>query len=177
MTRTIGDEFQSRIDIVHLASCVLRFHPVFGGNHVADLPWTVHFLCPNTSAQLCRAGRCRGCAAVHSTSFPSRRCSIRSELQLFRGVPVPRLSPMRGRAPTSLHQARNSSVPNCLVSIVFQALSRVPGRSFLARHHRASVAGDEIPSGISNDWNPSCRTSSATSLRNPFSSERLEAGS
>jgi hypothetical protein len=140
------------------------------GRFAMDRP----FRCPNPSAER-RAERCRDCAAVAPLRSLRDVAVFDQKLPPFSGVPVPRLSPIRGRA-QPLHQARNSSVPNWLVSIVFRPLSRVRGRSSLARHHRASVAGDEISTpGYRMIGTPSYRTSSATSLRNPFSSERLDA--
>ena len=44
--------------------------------------------------------------------------------------PSPQFSPISGSAPTALHHAMNSSVPNWFDSRVFQALSSVRGRSF-----------------------------------------------
>ena len=45
--------------------------------------------------------------------------------------PVPKFIPINGSVLASLHQVRNSLVPNWFVSSVFQARSRTRGRSLL----------------------------------------------
>src|SRR6266404_1723700 len=42
--RAAGDQLQRWINVAHLASCIRRLHPVLEGGHVANLPWSVHFV-------------------------------------------------------------------------------------------------------------------------------------
>ncbi len=85
--------------------------------------------CPGTSASRCTARGSRACGAGRSIRVPLPILQYSTSAAACSGVPVPRLTAIRGCVPTALHHVMNSFVPKRLESSVFQALSSTVGRS------------------------------------------------
>src|ERR1700730_3693621 len=65
--------------------------------------------------------------SLHRVPFSTLQYSTRAAASS--GLPVPRLSPIRGSVPTAFDHALTSSVPNWFVLSEFHALSSTRGRS------------------------------------------------